>query len=71
MSASQVSLQAAPPDLHGGSLAGPVVAEEGGDLPLVEVQVEVLHRHLPVGVDLVQVLDRDACEVRRVKEINV
>ena len=64
-------MQVPTPDLHGGGLARPVVAEEGGDLPLVEVQVEVLHRHLPVGVDLVQVLDRDAWGVTRVKEINV
>ena len=47
------------------------MAEEGGDLPLVEVEVEVLHRHLPVGVDLVQVLNRDACGVRGVKEVNL
>ena len=31
---------------HGGGLAGAVVAEEGGDLARVEVQVEVLHSHL-------------------------
>ena len=43
--------------LHCRGLPRPVVAEEGGDLPLVEVEVEVLHRHLAVGVDLVQVLD--------------
>ena len=43
--------------LHRRCLPGSVVAEEGGDLTLVEVEVEVLHRHLAVGVDLVQVLD--------------
>jgi len=35
------------------------VTEEGGDLTLVEVQVQVLDGHLAVGVDLVQVLDGD------------
>ena len=43
--------------LHRRCLPRSVVAEEGGDLALIEVEVEVLHRHLAVGVDLVQVLD--------------
>ena len=46
--------------LHCRGLPRSIVAEEGGDLTLVEVEVEVLHRHLAVGVDLVQVLDRDS-----------
>ena len=36
------------------------MAEEGGDLALVEVQVEVLDGHLAVGVDLAEVADGDA-----------
>ena len=46
--------------LHCRCLPRSVVPEEGCDLTLVEVEVEVLHRHLAVGVHLVQVLDRDA-----------
>ena len=43
--------------LHCRCLPRSVVTEEGGNLTLVEVQVQVLDGHLAVGVDLVQVLD--------------
>ena len=45
--------------LHCCCLPRSIVTEEGGDLTLVEVQVQVLDGHLAVGVDLVQVLDGD------------
>ena len=37
------------------------MSEEGGDLPLVEVQVEVLHCHFPIRIDLVEVIDGHSC----------
>lgn len=47
--------------LHGGGLAGPVVAEEGGDLSLVEVDAQVVDGQLlALTVHLLQVLDRHA-----------
>ena len=49
------------PNLHGGSLASSIMSEEGGDLPLVEVQVEVLHCHFPIRIDLVEVIDGHSC----------
>ena len=49
--------------LHGSGFAGPVVSEEGGDLALVEVEAEVLHCNLSVGVDFVKVIDGDACHI--------
>lgn len=50
-----------PPVSHGGGLAGPVVAQEGGDLPLVEVQAQPVDGHTAaVAVNLHQVADGDA-----------
>ena len=48
-------------NLHGGSLASSIMPKEGGDLPLVEVQVEVLHCHFPIRIDLVEVIDGHSC----------
>ena len=48
-------------NLHGGSLASSIMPEEGCDLPLVEVQVEVLHCHFPIRIDLVEVIDGHSC----------
>lgn len=43
---------------HGGGLAGPVVAQEGGDLPLVEVQAQPIDGHMAAAaVNLHQVAD--------------
>lgn len=44
--------------LHGCGLASAIVAEEGGDLPVVELQGQSVHSQLvSVTVDLHQVLD--------------
>jgi len=48
------------PGSHGGGLAGPVVAQQGGDLPLVEVQAQPVDSHVAaVAVNLHQVADGD------------
>ena len=49
------------PSLHGGGLPRPVVAQEGGDLSLVELEVEVVDGQLgALLVDLHQVVDGHA-----------
>lgn len=47
--------------VHGGGLARPVVAQEGGDLALVEADAEAVHGgHGAAAEHLDQVLDDDA-----------
>lgn len=52
------SERAAPSSLHGGGLPSSVVAQEGGDLALVEVQGQAVHSHLhAISVHLHQALN--------------
>lgn len=44
--------------LHGGGFAGSIVAKEGGDLPLVKLQVKVVYGYFPsLLVDFHQISD--------------
>lgn len=47
--------------LHGGGFAGSIVAQEWGDLPLIELQVQMVYSQFPsLLVDFHQISDAHA-----------